>query len=170
VLFGAAGEAEYLRVSLSTGKMPQVAPYSGAMLAMVARSARGEFGDAGAVELDELADDAVLAQGLGDSEDEVGGGGAFFSLPVRRKPTTWGRSMETGWRAWRLRPRCRQRPAEDAEAVDHGGVGVGADQGVGVGGDFAVEAGRGGEDDAGEVFEVDPGGRCPFRGERRRSC
>ena len=44
-------------------------------------------------------------------------------------------------------------PADDADAVDHGGVGVGADERVGVGdGLFAFGLG---EDNRGEVFEVD---------------
>jgi hypothetical protein len=51
----------------STGKKPMVAPYSGAMLAMVARSASGRARDAVAEELDELADDALLAEHLGDA-------------------------------------------------------------------------------------------------------
>ena len=59
--------------------MPQVAPYSGAMLAIVARSASGRW-QAVAEELDELADHAFLAQHLGDGEHEVGGGGAFRQL------------------------------------------------------------------------------------------
>jgi 2,4-dienoyl-CoA reductase-like NADH-dependent reductase (Old Yellow Enzyme family) len=37
------GVVIYLRDSSSTGKKPQVAPYSGAMLAIVARSANGKF-------------------------------------------------------------------------------------------------------------------------------
>ena len=44
---------------------------------MVARSASGSCGDAGAVELDELADDAELAQRLRHGENEVGRGCAF---------------------------------------------------------------------------------------------
>ncbi len=41
-------------------------------------------------------------------------------------------------------------PAENAEAVDHGGVGVGADQGIGVG-----LARRLAEHDGGQIFQVD---------------
>jgi hypothetical protein len=60
----------------STGKKPQVAPYSGAMLAIVAGPrAAGSRGRA--VEFDELADHALLAQHLGDGQHEVGGGDAF---------------------------------------------------------------------------------------------
>ena len=66
----------YFRVSSSIGKIAAVEPNSGDMLPMVARFASGGGGDALTVELDELADDAVLAQHLGDGEHEVGGGGA----------------------------------------------------------------------------------------------
>jgi hypothetical protein len=65
---------------LSTGKMPQVAPYSGAMLAIVARSASDSCRPGRAEELDELADHAALAQHLGDGEHQVGGGGALGQL------------------------------------------------------------------------------------------
>jgi hypothetical protein len=41
LLGAAAGETQVRSVSASTGKRPQVAPYSGAMLPMVARSASG---------------------------------------------------------------------------------------------------------------------------------
>ena len=67
------------------------------MLPMVARLASGTRGDALAVELDELADDAVLAQHLGDREHEVGGGAPAGIAPVSLKPTTRGMSIETGW-------------------------------------------------------------------------
>ena len=91
-------------------------------------------GDARAVELDELADDALLAQQLGDGEHQVGRGGA-------------GRQLADQLEADDLRDEHRHRlaehrglgldaadaPAQDAEAVDHRGVRVGADQGVGVG-------------------------------------
>jgi hypothetical protein len=56
---GAPGEAQVASVSASTGKMPQVAPYSGDMLRS-SRGRRAERREAGAEELDELADDAVL--------------------------------------------------------------------------------------------------------------
>ena len=55
------------------GKMPQVLPYSGAMLAIVARSGERQVGEAVAEELDELVDHAFLAQHLGDREHEIGG-------------------------------------------------------------------------------------------------
>ena len=39
-----------------------------------------QLADAGAEELDELADYAMLAQGFGDGEDEIGGCGSFAQL------------------------------------------------------------------------------------------
>ena len=44
-------------------------------------------------------------------------------------------------------------PAEDAEAVDHGGVGIGADERIGEGDGAAVLLFT--EDDAGQIFEID---------------
>ena len=67
-------------VSSSIGKTAMVEPNSGLMLPIVARLASGTRGDAGAVELDELADHAVLAQHLGDREHQVGGGRALGQL------------------------------------------------------------------------------------------
>ena len=46
-------------------------------------------------------------------------------------------------------------PTEDAEAVDHGGMGVGADQRVWIGSDTAFAVGLGGEDYTGQVLQVD---------------
>ena len=53
----------------------------------------------------------------------------------------------------RLRLDAADAPAEHAEAVDHGGVRIGADAGVGIGGDFAV-LGLG-PHRLGEIFEID---------------
>ena len=111
-------------------------------------------GDAGAVELDELPDDAVLAQHLGDREDEVGGGGAVGQLAGQLEADDAGdehrdRLAEHG----RLGLDAADAPAQDAEAVDHRGVAVGADAGVGVGDDLVALLAR--EDHAGQVLDVD---------------
>ena len=79
--------------------------------------------------------------------------------PVRRKPTTGGQEQRQGLAEHgRLGLDAADAPAQHAEAVDHGGVGVGADQGVAVG--LAVV---GGEDHPRQVLEVDlvadPGAR-----------
>ena len=68
------------------------------MLPIVARSASPSVAQPGAEELDELADDAALAQHLGDGQHEVGRGRALAA--ARRsslKPTTCGSSIEIGW-------------------------------------------------------------------------
>ena len=73
------------------------------------------------------------------------------SSPEMRRPTTGGRSMERGWpnmaASASMPP---DAPAQDAQAVDHGGVRVGADQGVAE----RPAIGRG-EDQPRQVFEVD---------------
>jgi hypothetical protein len=93
-----------------------------------------QVGEAVAEELDELVDDALLAQHLGDREHEVGRGRA-------------GRAAAGELEADDVRDQHRDRlaehrglgldaadaPAEHAEAVDHGRVRVGADQRVGIG-------------------------------------
>ena len=60
----------------SIGNIAAVEPNSGLMLPIVARFASGTEATPVAVELDELADDAVLAQHLGDREHDVGRGHA----------------------------------------------------------------------------------------------
>ena len=90
--------------------------------------------EAGAVELDELVDHALLAQHLRDGEHEVGGGGAFPELAAQLEADHFGdqhgdRLAQHG----RFRLDAADAPAEHGEAVDHGGVAVGADQGVGIG-------------------------------------
>ena len=69
-------------VSASTGKKPQVAPYSGAMLPMVALSADRKIIEAGAEELDEFSDHALLAQHLRHRQHQIGRGDAFLQLSL----------------------------------------------------------------------------------------
>ena len=101
---------------------------------MVARSASGSSRYARAVEFDELADHAELAQHLGDGEDEVGGGGALAQFAGEleaddlRDQHGDGLAEHGGFGL-----DAADAPAEHAEAVDHGGVGVGADERVGIG-------------------------------------
>jgi hypothetical protein len=112
--------------------MPQVAPYSGAMLAIVARSASDSVGTPGPEELDELADHARLAQHLGHGQHQIGRGRSLAQLAVQPE-------------ADHLRDQHRQRlsqhrrlgldaadtPAEHAQPVDHRRMRVGSDQRVG---------------------------------------
>ena len=97
-------------------------------------------GDALAVELDELADDAVLAQHLGDREHQVGGGRALGQVAGEleaddARDQHRHRLAEHGG----LGLDAADAPADHAEAVDHRGVRVGADAGVGVGLQLAVD-------------------------------
>ena len=106
------------------------------------------------MELDELADDPVAAQHLGDVEHEIRGGGARWHLAVEaesdhdRHRLIEGLAQERG-----LRLDAPDSPPDDAQPVDHGGVRVGADQRVGERGQRAVDLAGG--DDVGEVLEVD---------------
>ena len=114
----------------------------------------GEAGGAGAEELDKLADDLVFTEKLGDGEGEVrgGGGGRELAREIEaddlRGEEGEGLAEHAG-----LRLDAANAPADDAEAVDHGGVGIGADEGVGIGEEGAVGLFLR-EDATGEVFEV----------------
>ena len=116
------------------GKIAQVEPNSGDMLAMVARSASGRPLQAVAEEFDEFVDHALLAQYLGDGEHQIGGRGA-------------GRQRAGELEADHLRNQHGDRlaqhggfgfdaadaPAQHAQTIDHGGVRIRADQGVRIG-------------------------------------
>jgi hypothetical protein len=81
--------------------------------------------------LDELTHDARPAQHLGQCQDEIGGGDAFAQAAVQCTPTTSGSRKYTGWPEHaRLGLDAAHAPADDAEAVDHRGVRVGAEDGV----------------------------------------
>jgi hypothetical protein len=67
------------------------------MLAMVARSASGRSVQPLAVEFDELAHDALLAQHLHDLEHEVGAGGALDHLAGQLEAHDLGDQHEIGW-------------------------------------------------------------------------
>jgi len=85
-----------LRVSWSTGKMPQVAPYSGAMLAMVARSARERCWRPGPVNSTNFPTTPwARSISVTCSTRSVAVAPSGIS-PESRTPTTWGISMETG--------------------------------------------------------------------------
>ena len=106
--------------------------------------------DARAVELDELAHDAVLAQALGDRQDEVGGGRALGQLAAELE-ADHARDQHRHRLAEhrRLGLDAADAPAEHADAVDHRRVAVGTDERVRI--EHAVLL----EDHAREVLEVD---------------
>ena len=115
---------------------------------------QGQVIQAVAVELDELADHAVPAEHLHHAQHKVGGGDAFRQRSCQPEAHHLGdQHGDRLTKHGRLRLDAADAPAEDAEAVDHGGVAVGAHQGVGIGQRAAV-LGLG-PHGAGEVFQVD---------------
>ena len=112
-----------------------------------------QLGDARPVELDELAHHAELAQRLRHGQHEIGGGRAFAQLAGELvadhlRNQHGDRLAEHG----RLGLDAAHAPAQHAQAVDHGGVRVGADQRVGIGDLLAIDLGR--EDHARQVLEI----------------
>ncbi len=104
-------------------------------------------------ELDELADHAVRAEQFGDREDQVGGGDALLQLAAQTHADDFGCQQcdrladERGFGL-----DAAYAPAQYAQAADHRGVRVGAEQRVGERDGLAVLLG--GHDHAPEVFQV----------------
>ncbi len=84
-------------VSPSTGKKPQVAPYSGPMLPIVARSASGMLSRPGPKNSTNLETTPFLRSICTTVSTRSVAVTPSLSLPVSLKPMTSGRSMETGW-------------------------------------------------------------------------
>ena len=102
-----------------------------------------------AVEFDELADHAFLAQHLRDGEHQVGGGRAFGQLAGQLESDHGGQQHRGGLAEHaRLGFNSADAPADHAEAVDHGGVRIGADHGIGIRGAVVVE------DHRRKIFEI----------------
>ena len=82
------------------------------MLPIVARSASDMRLTPGAVELDELIDDAVLAQDLRDGEHQVGGRDAGLQLAGQLEADDFRQQhVERLAEHHALRLRCRRRPS-----------------------------------------------------------
>jgi hypothetical protein len=97
LLFAAAGEAQVAQRLRVDGEDAAGRAVFGSHVADGGAVGQRQLGDAGAVELDELADDAELAQHLGDGEHEVGRGRAFAQLAGQLEADDLRNSMETGW-------------------------------------------------------------------------
>ena len=116
---------------------------------------KGELHGAWAVKLDKFTNDFVLAKDLGHGKGEIGrgsGGGEFpreIDADHFRGQEGEGLSEHT-----RFRFDSADAPTDDAEAVDHGGVRVGADERVRIGKERSILLFLG-EDAAGEVLEID---------------
>ena len=119
-------------VSSSTGKNPAVAPYSGCHVGDRGAIGDGHPREAGTVEFDELVDDTVSPQHLRHPQDEVGCSGTFGERAVESETDDLGQLHHD-----RLSDHRRfgldstHAPPEYAQAVDHRGVRVSADQRVG---------------------------------------
>ena len=119
--------------------------------------------EAGAVKFDEFADHAFFAQHLGNREHQIGGGDAFPELAAELEADDFRqqhglRLAEHGG----FRLDAADAPAENGDAIDHGGVRIGADHGVGIG-DFhrhgfsarRLEFFLPGPDGLGQIFKID---------------
>jgi len=93
----------------------------------------GEFSGAGAIEFDKLTNDFVMAKNLGECEGKVGGGGGGGEFASEVDPDDF-RGEEGEWLTEHSRFGfdSADAPTHDAETVDHGGMGIGADERVGV--------------------------------------
>ncbi len=110
--------------------------------------------DSGAVKLNKFADDAELAKCLRDGENEIGGRCALAQFAGELVADNLRNEHRDGLsKHRRFGFDAADTPAKNAEAVDHGGVRVCADQCVRIGEMFAGDFGS--EDDAGEIFEID---------------
>src|SRR5262245_16550778 len=127
------------------GKMPQVLPYSGAMLAIVARSASARFARPSPKYSTNLSTTPFLRSISVTVSTRSVAVAPALSWPVSLKPMTCGISMVTGWPSIAA-------PAQHAQAVDHRSVRVSADHGVRIHLVLAVRVAM--EHDAAEVLEV----------------
>ena len=153
-LLGAAGQAQVVQGDLVDREDRGGGAELRAHVADGGAVGQRHLGDTLAVELDELAHHAVGAQHLGDGQHYVGGGGAGGDGAGELEAHHLGDEHGDGLaQHGGLGLDAAHAPAQDAQAVDHGGVGVGAHAGVGVGLGDAV--GLVGEDDTGQVLDVD---------------
>jgi len=94
---------------------------------------KGEFSGTRAIEFDKLTNDFVLAKNLGEGESKVGGGGSGREFASEVDADDFrGEEGERLTEHSRFGFDSADAPANDAETVDHGGVGIGADERVGV--------------------------------------
>ena len=110
--------------------------------------------DTRAEEFDELADNAFGAQHLRDRQHQIGGGHTFFHLARQLHADDFGqqhRDRLAEHRGLGLDP--ADTPGQNGQAVDHGGVAVGADDGIGIRHRFAAGIVRH-PDGLGQVFKV----------------
>ena len=109
---------------------------------------------AGAIEFYKFADDTLLAEHLGGGEDKISSSGAFGHFAAQLKANNLrqqhgdGLAQHAGFGF-----DTADTPTNNAHAVDHGGVRIGAHQAIGIGLQFAFN--RLTEDNTGQIFEID---------------
>ena len=126
------------------------------MLPIVARSGSGKRSRACAVKFDKLPDHFLRAQHLGDVQREIGRGNAFAQRTGHVHADDFRReeiNRLTEHAGFRFD--AADAPADDAEAVDHRRVRVGADQRIRVKDDRRVHGARPWRD-----IRDSPGARC----------
>ena len=154
-LWGAAGATEVGESFLIDGEVAHGGAILGGHIGNGGAIGEGELGGARPEEFDKFADDFVLAKDLSEGESKVGGGrgGGEFAREVDAD-NLGGEEGERLTKHSRLGFDSANPPTDNAEAVDHGGMGIGAHKGVGVGEEGPVELFFR-KDAAGEVLEVD---------------
>ena len=150
LLLGSAGQPQVVDGDLVDGEHRGGGAEFGAHIAQGGPVGQRDLGHTLAVELDELADHAVLAQHVGDGEHHVGGGDARFDLAGEFEADDAGDEHRDRLAQHRgLGFDTADAPAQHAEAVLHRGVRVGAHAGVGVRDTIT------GHHDAGQILDVD---------------
>ena len=133
MLVRAAGGAEVIDRFFVDGKVAHRRAVLGGHVGDGGAVGEAEGLGTGAVEFDELANHPVGAKNFRDAEGEVGGGDSFGEGAVEvnadhfRNEEGDGLAEHAG-----LGFDAAHAPTDDADAVDHGGVRIGADKGVGV--------------------------------------
>ena len=113
-----------------------------------------QIGQPIAVKLDELADHAMLTQHLSHRQHQVSGGNALAELAGQLEADhVRDQHRHRLAQHRRFRFDAADAPAENAQAVDHGGVGIGAHQRIRI--SHAAAAFVAVPDRLAEVFEVD---------------
>ncbi len=150
----ATGEAQVVERHLVDREDRNRGPVLGTHVAERGAIRNGQVGEAGPEELDELSDDAVLAQPFGDHQHQIGRRRALGSgsrEPEAQHVGNQHRDRLTEHRGFGFD--AAHAPPHHTQPVHHRRVRVGADERVGEA-DGSVRT-VGGHDDAREVFEVD---------------
>ena len=149
----AAGELEIVERHLIDGEEADSRAVFGGHVRDGGAVGHAQCRDAVAEELDELVDDALLAEDLRDGEHEVGGGRAFGELALELEADDIGREhVDRLAEHHGLGLDATNTPANNTKTVDHRGVAVGADARIGIRRRLAVGFLR--PDRASEILKV----------------